>query len=147
MKNIVVLFLLLASCAPQKRFSNLVKNHPELITPIQKEGVCTDTIVKYDTVFIQGSTIEIPCNIDSLSKEYHEVYSDSLSILSNKLSSAGKSKPKIIIKERFFVKTDTIQYTKEVIMPEKIIENKNWMWAFIASWVVILGLLFLYWKK
>lgn len=147
MKNILFLFLLLASCAPQKRLHSLIKNNPELAKELSKEVIVKDTIVRIDTIFIQGAALEIPFNVDSLKKEYSEIYSDSLSLFKASVPTKIKTKVKIEVRDRYFVKTDTIQYTKEVILPAKVVENKNWMWAFIVSWFIILGLILLYWRK
>jgi len=147
MKNVVVLILLLASCTPQKRLQRLIEKNPELIKTLDTKVIVNDTIIRTDTIFIQGATVEVPFNIDSLKKEYTEVYEDSLVSISLSLDSLKKIKTKVHIKDRLFTRTDTIHFTKEIIVPAKVIENKNWMWAFIISWIVVLGLIALYWRK
>lgn len=150
MKNIVIaLFLLslLASCSPQKRFQRLVAEHPELIKELDTKVTIRDTIVKTDTIFIKGAVVETQINIDSIINKYTEVYDDSLVSISVSLDSLKQLKTKVHIKDRFFARTDTIYYEKEVIVPAKMIENKNWMYAFIVSWIVIIGLTALYWRK
>lgn len=147
MRNIVILFLLLASCTPQKRLQRLIEKNPELIKTLETKVIVKDTIIKTDTIFIQGKTVEVPFNIDSLKKEYTEVYSDSLVSISLSLDSLKKIKTKVHIKDRLFTRTDTIHFTKEIIVPAKVIENKSWMWAFIASWVVVMAFVALYWRK
>jgi hypothetical protein len=147
--NIILLSLLLASCTPQKRFNRLIEKHPELIKTLETKVIIHDTIVELDTIFIKGEVIEAKINIDSITQEYAEIYSDSLVSISLSLDSLRQVKTKVHIKDRLFTRTDTIYYTKEVIVPSKAIEieNKNWMWAFIASWVVILCLVALHWKR
>jgi len=150
MKNIVIaLFLLslLASCSPQKRFQRLVAEHPELIKELDTKVTIRDTIIKTDTIFVEGAVVETQVNIDSIIDKYTEVYDDSLVSISVSLDSLKQLKTKVHIKDRFFTRTDTIYYEKEIIVPAKVIENKRWMWAFILSWVVIIGLTSLYWRK
>lgn len=147
MKNIVVLLLLLASCTPQKRFQRLIEKNPELIKTLDTKVIVNDTIIRTDTIFIQGAVVEVPFNVDSLKKEYTEVYEDSLVSISLSLDSLKKIKTKVHIKDRLFIKTDTIHFTKEIIVPAKVVENKNWMWAFIVSWIVMAALIILYWKR
>jgi hypothetical protein len=149
MKYIVIAsFLLsLASCSPQKRFQRLIEKHPELIKELDAKVTIRDTIVKTDTIFIKGAVVETQVNIDSIIDKYTEVYDDSLVSISVSLDSLKQLKTKVHIKDRFFARTDTIYYEKEVIVPAKMIENKNWMYAFIVSWIVIIGLTALYWRK
>ncbi len=150
MKYIVIAsFLLsfLASCSPQKRFQRLIEKHPELIKELDTKVTIRDTIVKTDTIFIKGAVVETQVNIDSIIDKYTEVYNDSLVSISVSLDSLKQLKTKVHIKDRFFARTDTIYYEKEVIVPAKMIENKNWMYAFIVSWIVIIGLTALYWRK
>jgi hypothetical protein len=150
MKNIVIaLFLLslLASCSPQKRFQRLIEKNPELIKQLDTKVIIRDTIVKTDTIFIKGAVVETQVNIDSIVGKYTEVYDDSLVSISMALTSLKQLKTKVHIKDRLFTRTDTIYYEKEIIVPAKMIENKRWMWAFIVSWVVIIGLTSLYWRK
>lgn len=147
MRNIVVLLLLLASCTPQKRFQRLIKKHPELIKTLDTKVIVKDTIIRTDTFFVEGAIVEVPFNVDSLTSKYSEIYNDSLVSVKVALSSLKKVKAKIHIKDRLFIKTDTIHFTKEIIVPAKVVENKNWMWAFIVSWIVMAALIILYWKR
>jgi uncharacterized protein YdcH (DUF465 family) len=150
MKYIVIasfLLSLLASCSPQKRFQRLIEKHPELIKELDTKVTIRDTIVKTDTIFIKGKTVEVKTNVDSLIRKYTQIYDDSLVSISVSLDSLKQLKTKVHIKDRFFARTDTIYYEKEVIVPAKMIENKNWMYAFIVSWIVIIGLTALYWRK
>jgi len=141
------LLSLLASCSPQKRLQRLIKKNPELIKELDTKVIIRDTIVKTDTIFIEGAVVETQINIDSIVDKYTEVYNDSLVSISMALSSLKQLKTKVYIKDRLFTRTDTIYYEKEIVVPAKMIENKRWMWAFILSWVVIIGLTFLYWRK
>jgi hypothetical protein len=150
MKYTVIAFvflLLLASCSPQKRFQRLIEKNPELIKELDTKVIIRDTIVKTDTIFIKGAVVETQVNIDSIIGKYTEVYDDSLVSISVSLTSLKQLKTKVHIKDRLFTRTDTIYYEKEIIVPAKVIENKRWMWAFILSWVVIIGLTSLYWRK
>lgn len=150
MKYIVIAsFLLsfLASCSPQKRFQRLIEKNPELIKELDTKIIIRDTIVKTDTIFIKGAVVETHINIDSIVGKYTEIYDDSIVSISMSLDSLKRLKTKVHIKERLFTRTDTIYYEKKVIIPAKMIENKSWMWAFIASWVLIIGLTALYWRK
>ena len=151
MKYIIIAFVfllsLLASCSPQKRLQRLIKKNPELIKELDTKVIIRDTIVKTDTIFIEGAVVETQINIDSIVDKYTEVYNDSLVSISMALSSLKQLKTKVYIKDRLFTRTDTIYYEKEIVVPAKMIENKRWMWAFILSWVVIIGLTFLYWRK
>jgi uncharacterized protein YdcH (DUF465 family) len=150
MKHIIVIasiFLILASCTPQKRFQRLIEKHPELIKELDTKVTIRDTIVKTDTIFIEGAVIETQVNIDSIVGKYTEVYNDSLVSVSMALDSLKQLKTKVHIKDRLFTRTDTIYYEKEILVPAKMIENKNWMYAFIVSWVVVICLTALYWRK
>jgi hypothetical protein len=150
MKHITVIasiFLILASCTPQKRFQRLIEKHPELIKELDTKVTIRDTIVKTDTIFIEGAVIETQVNIDSIVGKYTEVYNDSLVSVSMALDSLKQLKTKVHIKDRLFTRTDTIYYEKEILVPAKMIENKNWMYAFIVSWIVVICLTALYWRK
>jgi len=150
MKYTVIAFvflLSLASCSPQKRFQRLIEKNPELIKQLDTKVIIRDTIVKTDTIFIEGVVVETQVNIDSIVGKYTEVYNDSLVSISMALDSLKQLKTKVHIKDRLFTRTDTIYYEKEIVVPAKMIENKRWMWAFILSWVVIIGLASLYWRK
>ena len=150
MKYTVIAFvflLSLASCSPQKRFQRLIEKNPELIKQLDTKVIIRDTIVKTDTIFVEGTVVETQVNIDSIVGKYTEVYNDSLVSISMALDSLKQLKTKVHIKDRLFTRTDTIYYEKEIVVPAKMIENKRWMWAFILSWVVIIGLASLYWRK
>lgn len=149
MKYIVILFLFLASCSPQKRFQRLIEKNPDLIKNLDTKVIVNDTIIETDTIFIEGATIEVPFNVDSLTRKYTEIYEDSFVSISLAVDSLRELKTKVKVKDRFFTKTDTIYYTKEITVPSKgiVYENKRWMWAFIGSWVLIFALVALYWRR
>ena len=149
MKNIIIALLFLVSCTPQKKLQRLIEKHPELIHTLDTQFTIHDTIIKKDTILVEGMTVVAPFNIDSLTRKYTDIYEDSFVSISLSLDSLKQLKTKVKVKDRLITRTDTIYYTKEITVPAKVVvhENKWWMWAFIISWAVILALTSLYWRK
>lgn len=149
MKYIIMLFVFFASCTPQKRLQKLIEKHPELIHTLDTKLTIHDTIIRYDTIIVKGQVVEVKANIDSLTRKYTQIYEDSFVSISMAMDSLKEVKARVKIKDRLLTRTDTIYYTKEITVPAKVVvqENRRWMWAFIISWLIILALTALYWRR
>ena len=135
MRFIIILAFFMVSCTPQKRFQHLIEKHPELIKTLDAKITIHDTIIKKDTIFVKGTQVVAPFNIDSLKDIFTDIYDDSLMSISLSLDKARKIRAKVTIKDRIITNTDTIYYTKEVIVPAKVIVEKDmtWFWLFVGA--------------
>ena len=121
---IIFVISILASCAPQKRFSRLVDRHPWLLT--------TDTVIVHDTVKV--IVPEVKHDTSFIDRELHDtVYIEK-----------GKLKIKLwkvvdTIRVQGRCESDTIEVVREIEVPVKYYETGKW-WHNIPWWIYLLAI-------
>jgi len=105
------MFVLLASCSPQKRFTRLITKHPELIE--------TDTIVRYDTVRVIVPKVEHDTSF--MVKELYDTVYIEKDRLRVKLWRVHDT-----VEVNARCETDTVTMIREVKVPVKYYEKSTW---------------------
>jgi len=115
MKYFVVLFVLLVSCGPQKRYQRLVTKYPWLVE--------TDTVIIRDTI-IKEKRVVVPEYRDSFIIE-HDTIIETEKLIIQKF----KDRFKVIVKQDTLMVKDTAFV--EVKVPGKIVHTKEVNWIYI----------------
>lgn len=121
---IVLIGLVIASCAPQKRFTRLVTKHPWLLT--------TDTVTIHDTVKVIVPKVEHDTAfIDRALYDTVYIEKDKLKIKLWKVVDT--------VRVEGTCESDTIEVVREVKVPVKYYETGKW-WHKIPWWIYLLAI-------
>lgn len=131
---LLVIFVTLVACSPQKRLNRLIDNHPELSQ--------TDTVTVRDTFVIEAIRHDTVLHLDSLQDTVY-IQKDRLKIKTvirdNKIFIEGECETDTIFTE-ILVPVEKLIYVQDTFWTDvKKKFKKYWWWLIVATVLIIAG--------